>query len=118
MKTPLHLNIKKLVKLWLFILSFFASKSVFAFVGSITKGLTIFFTPAIAKLSTYFANNFPNLGYWLLAFLLTGASLLFLLTEKDEPLLKSIVIDKTVGVILISIAILVFLQPYIGFSIL
>ncbi len=108
-----------MIKLWTFALSFAASKLAFASVTTaLSKGVYLFFAPMIGAISKYFDNNFPNIGYWMLSILIAGVSLLFLLTSKDDPLLKFFFIDKLVGVILISVAVLVVLQPYIGFSIL
>jgi len=111
------------MKLWAFGFIFSLSKTASATITSVlVKESTAFLDPVIVKLSAFFSNHvlkdYPNIGYWVLGILVFGVSLLFLYSDRDDPFIKFIIIDRAIGVVLVAAAIYVVLQPYIGFSIL
>jgi len=107
------------IKLGVFSPFLVVSKAASASIMSaIVKETTVFFDPIIAKLSAFFTNhilnNYPNIGYWALGVIIFGISLLFLYSDKDDPFIKFVIIDRVVGVALTATAIYVVLQPYVG----
>ena len=123
MEIELLNNMKKLYRLsadksiWMFALAFLASKSAVASIASIaSRELSELATPLVSKLSAYLSNNFvknyPNVGYWMLSALIAGVSLFFLLSSRNS---KFSITYKVIGVLLLCIAVLVVLQPYIEF---
>ena len=108
------------MKLWAFASIFVLSKSVSATITSvIVKESTSLLDPIIVKLSAFFSNhvlnNYPNIGYWASGLLVFGISLLFFYSDKDDPFIKFVFIDRMVGISLATTAIYIVMQPYVEF---